>query len=107
MRGDPRFVAGFVPELDIAIWIPRAATSAEASDLSRRIFEECARRGLHLALADLPVEFFGPDSGLTRDRPTVTCLRSVLMKPEHEDWVERIADIVAAAAAAAPGRGGS
>jgi len=27
---------------------------------------------------------------MKRDRPTLTCLRSVLMKPEHREWVGRI-----------------
>ena len=27
---------------------------------------------------------------ITRDQPTVTCLRSVLMKPEHQEWLGRI-----------------
>ena len=45
----------------------------------------------HFAVADLPVSFFPhlPDS-VTRDRHTITVLRSVLMKPEHLDWVDRI-----------------
>ena len=28
--------------------------------------------------------------GMERDRETVTCLRSVLMKPEHQDWLNEI-----------------
>jgi hypothetical protein len=31
------------------------------------------------------------------DRETLTCLRSVLMKPEHLDWVERIWQILLSA----------
>ena len=93
LRTDPRFVTAFAPELDIVVWAPRAASASEASASSRRIFDECARRGLHLALADLPFEFFAA-SGMKRDRDTVTALRSVLMKPEHLDWVERICAIV-------------
>jgi hypothetical protein len=27
---------------------------------------------------------------MERDRPTLTALRSVLMKPEHREWVDRI-----------------
>jgi len=100
IRADARFVPSFRPELDIVIWIPRADSASRASELSRRIFEEAARRDLHLALADLPVDFFDPaGSILERDRETVTCLRSVLMKPEHADWVDRIWEIVDAAAA--------
>jgi glutamate/tyrosine decarboxylase-like PLP-dependent enzyme len=93
--GDARFVASFPPELDIVIWVPRAATASRASEISRRIFDEAARRNLHLALAELPVELFDPSGAVfERDRATVTCLRSVLMKPEHADWVDRIWEIV-------------
>jgi tyrosine decarboxylase / aspartate 1-decarboxylase len=54
---------------------------------------------LHLALADLPVTFFpNLPASVHRDRETLTCLRSVLMKPEHLDWVDRIWDILASAA---------
>jgi hypothetical protein len=32
-----------------------------------------------------------------RDRETMTCLRSVLMKPEHLEWIPRIWDELSAA----------
>jgi hypothetical protein len=56
--------------------------------------EACARHNLHLAVAELPVALFDLPRDMARDRETITCLRSVLMKPEHLDWVDRIADIV-------------
>ena len=34
----------------------------------------------------------------------VTCLRSVLMKPEHETWLERIWERLAAASAEVMGK---
>jgi glutamate/tyrosine decarboxylase-like PLP-dependent enzyme len=93
---DKRFVAGFSPELDIVVFAPQAATVSEASARSRRIFEATARRNLHLAVAELPLEFFGAGMAqVRRDRSTVTCLRTVLMKPEHRDWMERIWAILA------------
>ena len=89
VKGDRRFVTAAPPELDILVWTPRAARVSEASARARRVFEEAARRQLHLALAELPVEFF--DLGrMEKDRPTLTCLRSVLMKPEHKAWADRI-----------------
>jgi len=33
-------------------------------------------------------------AGVKVDSATVTCLRSVLMKPEHADWVDRIWDLL-------------
>jgi tyrosine decarboxylase / aspartate 1-decarboxylase len=91
LRMDSRFVTAFAPELDIVVFAPRATTVTEASALSRKIFEAAAKRDLHLAVAELPVRFCEADLGtMKRDRETLTCLRSVLMKPEHLDWVERI-----------------
>ena len=100
LKADERFVVAFEPELDLVIFAARAESVSAVSTLSRRIFEAAAKRGLHLALAELPVDFFAGDLvGMKRDRETVTCLRSVLMKPEHLDWIERIwAALVAAAA---------
>jgi hypothetical protein len=54
---------------------------------------------LHLALAELPVKFFAANLGaMKNDRETMTCLRSVLMKPEHKEWVGRIWEILGKAA---------
>ena len=99
LRTDARFVAAFPPELDIVVFAPRAASVSEASFLSRKIFEAAAKRDLHLAVAELPALFWQGNLGATkRDRETITCLRSVLMKPEHLDWVERIWDLLSVSA---------
>jgi tyrosine decarboxylase/aspartate 1-decarboxylase len=59
--------------------------------ISHRIFEAAARRDLHLALAELPIHFFhNLPPNMKRDRQTITCLRSVLMKPAHFDWLNQI-----------------
>ena len=99
LSGDPRFLTAFPPELDIVVWMPRAASVSAASAEARRIFEEAARRNLHLALAELPCEFFDlAGAGIERDRDRVRCLRSVLMKPEHREWLDRIWSILSTAA---------
>src|SRR6266403_594963 len=91
LSADSRFVTAFAPELDIVVFAPRAATVTQASALSRKIFEAAAKRDLHLAVAELPTRFWEANLGaMKRDRETLTCLRSVLMKPEHLDWVEQI-----------------
>ena len=95
LRSDGRWLTCFAPELDIVVWTPRAARVSQASELARRVFTEAARQNLHLALATLPVAFFDLQAaGMERDGDTITCLRSVLMKPEHADWVERIWQIL-------------
>jgi glutamate/tyrosine decarboxylase-like PLP-dependent enzyme len=99
---DERFLTAFSPELDIVIWIPRAARVSDVSESVRRIFHEAAQRHLHLAMADLPAEFFDlAGAGIERDRDTVLCLRSVLMKPEHREWIDRIWEILDEATRAA------
>lgn len=95
LQTDSRFMTAFPPELDIVIWAPRASKVSVSSEISRRIFTETARHHLHLALADLPADFFDLNTaGIERNRDTITCLRSVLMKPEHKEWINRIWDIL-------------
>ena len=84
-----QFDAAFEPEMDILVFVPKGGSLAEISAKSRQIFAACARLGLHLAVAELPVKFW-PKLNVEGERTTVTCLRSVLMKPEHLEWAERI-----------------
>jgi glutamate/tyrosine decarboxylase-like PLP-dependent enzyme len=98
VQADVRFVAAFPPELDIVIFAPRAASASEASERARQIFNAAARSNLHLAIAQLPVTFFDANLGaMKRDREAISCLRSVLMKPEHKDWIGRIWDLLSEA----------
>jgi tyrosine decarboxylase / aspartate 1-decarboxylase len=102
LRADARFVTAFAPELDIVVFAPRGASVSETSALSRKVFEAAAKRDLHLAVAELPLHFWEANLGaMKRDRKTLTCLRSVLMKPEHLDWVERIWQLLTVAVAEA------
>jgi glutamate/tyrosine decarboxylase-like PLP-dependent enzyme len=95
LRADERFLTAAAPELDIVVWLPRARRLSQASELSRRIFAEAARHNLHLALATLPAAFFDLQSvEIERDSDTLTCLRSVLMKPEQRQWLDRIWEIL-------------
>src|SRR6266850_2237709 len=97
VRADSRFVTAFAPELDIVVFAPRAGSVSEASVLTRKIFEAAASHNLHLAVAELPIQFWEGNLGaMRRDRDTIACLRSVLMKPEHYDWVERIWEVLSA-----------
>lgn len=110
LRADERFVAlgGFAPtsqnrdvahppELDIVVWAMRAADSRKASEVAKKAFDACACRGLHLALVQLPASWFGMSGSANHEPETVTCLRSVLMKPEHEAWIGEIWERLSAA----------
>jgi glutamate/tyrosine decarboxylase-like PLP-dependent enzyme len=99
LQKEPRFITAFPPELDIVIWAVKVARVSQASEMARALFNEAARRDLHLALAELPVNFFDlTAAGMERDRDTITCLRSVLMKPEHLEWIDRIWELLLEAA---------
>jgi tyrosine decarboxylase/aspartate 1-decarboxylase len=105
VRGDGRFVSlgaslptsqnrevghpPSLPELDIVVWALRAADFRKAAEQARKVFDACARRGLHLALVQLPGSWFG-GLGRAENECVPTCLRSVLMKPEHEAWMGEI-----------------
>ncbi|MGA3334199.1 MAG: aminotransferase class I/II-fold pyridoxal phosphate-dependent enzyme [Terracidiphilus sp.] len=98
LRGDGRFeaLAAGSPELDIVVWALHAADLRKASEQARRVFDACARRGLHLALVQLPGSWFGTPGRVKNERGGATCLRSVLMKPEHEVWIGEIWDRLSA-----------
>jgi glutamate/tyrosine decarboxylase-like PLP-dependent enzyme len=87
------------PELDIVVWKVKAEFLQQASQLAQEIFVACGTRDLHLALVQLPQSWFGPGSDAANGDAEghVTCLRSVLMKPEHEAWLDRIWEKLTAA----------
>lgn len=91
LSADRRWLVPFAPELDILVWAPRSRSARRSSELSQTIFDAAARQDLHLALIRLPVRFFtSAEAGLEPDQDTVLCLRSVLMKPEHRVWIDRL-----------------
>jgi glutamate/tyrosine decarboxylase-like PLP-dependent enzyme len=80
VAADPRYAAGPEPELDIVVWAVHDADLGRASAQARRLFDEEAARGHHLALAELPARFFRFDGGLAAAASTVLSMRSVVMK---------------------------
>jgi len=88
------------PELDIVVYAANATTTTMASQRAREIFLRAADKNLHLALIELPAALashYLPD--LVVDSESITCLRSVLMKPEHKEWSERIVQLLEECAA--------
>ncbi len=92
LRADERFVAlaAGKPELDLVVWAVRAPSGEQAAQHAQRVFDACAARGLHLALVRLPRSWFWPQNREATSSDAVRCLRSVLMKPEHEAWMGEI-----------------
>jgi glutamate/tyrosine decarboxylase-like PLP-dependent enzyme len=100
LRADGSFVglkAGG-PELDIVVWAMRASSLEESADRAKNVFVACATSDLHLALVQLRASWFGyAAGGVENGVDLMTCLRSVLMKPEHEAWLDTIwAKLIAA-----------
>jgi tyrosine decarboxylase / aspartate 1-decarboxylase len=98
IAADSRFVAAFAPELDIVVFAPRAESVSSSSARSRSVFAAAAKKNLHLAIAELPVALFEANlGGVKVDQNSLTCLRSVLMKPEHQEWLDRIWELLSQA----------
>jgi Glutamate decarboxylase and related PLP-dependent proteins len=92
LTASPHFVTpNFPPPLDIVFWAVKSSTPELSSALAQKIFDGVARQDLHLALATLPVRFFPSETWPQAEHSSnVTCLRSVLMKPEHLAWIDEI-----------------
>jgi len=83
------------PQLDIVVYAVNAKDAATASEKASAVFDEAAKKDLHLALVNVPASIVGhywPELEINRD--TVACLRSCLLKPEHLDWIDKIAEIL-------------
>jgi glutamate/tyrosine decarboxylase-like PLP-dependent enzyme len=89
------FVPLMEPELDIVVYATAAPDASASSERTRRIFERAAEHDLHLAMIELPVALVQRyASALEANADTITCLRSVLMKPEHGEWLDAIMEIL-------------
>jgi glutamate/tyrosine decarboxylase-like PLP-dependent enzyme len=86
------------PELDIVTYLPPAATVSELDEASARILRagmEDPDDPVFLSTIRIEAEHL---PGLERDAPSARVLRSVLMKPEHEQAVDWLASRVEALA---------
>ena len=100
LEGSEYFTPLMSPELDIVVYAVNAPTTTTSSERARNLFKKAADQGLHLALIKLPISLAGdwlPE--IDADSETITCLRSVLMKPEHEQWSTRIIELLETAVA--------
>lgn len=94
-KGDKRFIPLMKPELDIVLWSLKGDELSTVSKRNKEFFEACETENLYLALIQIPTTQL-PENLRTcvQDEPTVTVLRSCLMKPEHWDWKEKIWSII-------------
>lgn len=79
------------PELDIVVFGAAAPDAQSASARAHEVFARAAAKELHLALIELPAAMVAPyRPELHMNAPAVTCLRSCLMKAEHEAAIDDI-----------------
>jgi glutamate/tyrosine decarboxylase-like PLP-dependent enzyme len=100
LQQSEQFLPLMAPELDIVVYALNRPDSSAASEGARRLFACAAERDLHLALIELPtslVQQYAPQLRSTSEM--TTCLRSVLMKSEHLDWLDQIVEILETSAA--------
>jgi glutamate/tyrosine decarboxylase-like PLP-dependent enzyme len=100
LQQSEQFLPLMAPELDIVVYALNRPDSRAASESARRLFACAAERDLHLALIELPtslVQQYAPQLRSTSEM--TTCLRSVLMKSEHLDWLDQIVEILETSAA--------
>ena len=81
-----------VPELDIVAYLPRASKLSSIDAISHAVFEKSFQaprdQQIHLATYVMkPQGFARRGFDLEQDRDTARILRSVLMKPEQENWI--------------------
>ncbi|WP_424963487.1 pyridoxal phosphate-dependent decarboxylase family protein [Ekhidna sp.] len=77
------------PETDIVTWGLKGETTSKMSELAHAFFKKAEENHLYLSLYKYPTEkFSNPDFEI--DSKYLVCLRSSLMKPEHEDWLDEI-----------------
>lgn len=89
-----------MPELDIVVYVVAAENSKSSSDKAQAIFDIAAEKELHLALMEAPAHIVARwVDGMEMNTETVTCLRSVLMKPEQREWTERLVSLLEESAA--------
>jgi hypothetical protein len=91
IEADDRFISIMKPEIDIVIWAPKGSSLSKISERSSEIFQQAAKKNIHLALINYPAKLLnGNWDQVVKDQDHVTCLRSCLMKPEHEGIIDEI-----------------
>lgn len=97
LSGSDNFECFNKPDLDILAYfpVPGEKSMQAVSELSSELFEAGAEavpnEGLHLSLFKVSADqFLAKFPDYKKDAETVTLLRSVLMKPEHELFVTKL-----------------
>ncbi|GAB3378304.1 pyridoxal phosphate-dependent decarboxylase family protein [Amycolatopsis echigonensis] len=94
LKESDRFALHLEPTLDIVTYWPRRARMSEITEAANTVLQNgMGDKENPLYLSTLRVDagaFAALHPDIERDAETVTILRSVLMKPEHEAWVPQL-----------------
>ncbi|MFK7954182.1 MAG: aspartate aminotransferase family protein [Ekhidna sp.] len=79
------------PETDIVVWSLKGNSTQEMSDKANAFFKRAEQNHLYLSLYKYPTEKLShPNYEINSEY--LVCLRSSVMKPEHETWMNDIWD---------------
>lgn len=84
-----QFIEIVPPETDIVVWALPGGSTQEMSEKAQAFFDRAEKNKLYLSLYKFPTSKL-VSTQLTIDSEYLVCLRSSLMKPEHEDWLDEI-----------------
>ncbi|GAB4229429.1 MAG: aminotransferase class V-fold PLP-dependent enzyme [Ekhidna sp.] len=89
LHSDDRFFTFVAPETDIVVWSIAGKTIREMSDKASAFFKKAEANHLYLSLYKFPTSKLRSEQ-IKIDSDYLMCLRSSLMKPEHQDWIDEI-----------------
>lgn len=89
LLGSDEFLPIVAPETDIVAWTIAGASTSEMSKKAQSFFTKAEKNHLYLSLYKYPTSKF-EDVDFKIDSEFLICLRSSLMKPEHEAWLDEI-----------------
>ncbi len=79
------------PETDIVVWAIQGKTTTQMSESAKKLFKKAEDNQLYLSLYKYPTSKL-KGKNIKIDSEYLICLRSSLMKQEHEDWLDEIWD---------------
>ena len=78
-----------LPETDIVVWSLKGTSTKDMSEKAQAFFKKAEENDLYLSLYKYPTAKF-KSVDFKIDSEYLVCLRSSLMKPEHEAWMDEI-----------------
>lgn len=84
-----QFIEIVPPETDIVVWALPGDSTQEMSEKAQTFFDRAEKNQLYLSLYKFPTSKLA-STQFTINSEYLVCLRSSLMKPEHEEWLDEI-----------------